>query len=56
MKEDVDVDVMLWDALNRAFWAYAIRMKGSGSVTDKMTQVVTDFLDYIKDQEMCYDE
>lgn len=51
-----DIDVMLWDALDRAFWAYAIQMKGSDRVTDKMTQEVKAYLDYIKDQEVCYDD
>ena len=51
-----DVDVMLWDALERAFWAYATQMKGDGSATDKLTQEVKDYLDYLKDQEVCYDE
>ena len=51
-----DVDVMLWKALDRAFWAYAIKMKGSGSVTEKLTQEVKDYLDYLKDEEACYDD
>lgn len=51
-----DIDVMLWDALDSVFWAYAIQMRGSGSVTDKLTQVVKDYLDYLKDQEVCYEE
>ena len=53
-----DVDAVLWKALNRAFWAYAVKMKScdSGRVTDKMTKEVEAFLAYIKDQEVCYDD
>ena len=49
-----DVDVELWNALERAFWAYAVRMK-DGSVTEKLEGEVKAFLDYIKDEEMCYE-
>ena len=53
-----DIDAMLWDALDRAFWAYAARMQDSSevAVTDKLTQEVTAYLNYIMDQEVCYDE
>ena len=51
-----DVDVMLWDALDRAFWAYAIQMKDTGGVTEKLTQEVKAYLDYLKDEEGCYEE
>ena len=52
-----DVDVALWQALDKAFWAYAaVRMQGSGSVIDKLAQVTKDYLDYIKDLECYYDE
>ena len=56
MESVEEIDVALWKALDRAFWVYAIQMKGSGSVTDKLTQEVRAYLDYIKDQEMCYEE
>ena len=52
-----DIDATLWNALERAFWAYAARMKDSSeSVTERLEGEVKAYLDYIKDEEMCYDD